>query len=1361
LGVRTELPSRKPSGLRRGVAALCACASIGALLLTTARPALASDDFTWGGTGSTTATTDYNTGTNWSNPPAGAPPVNPAQFAIFDSTGSSNIVVTSGPINPGDWLFNPASQSFSISGADVNFVGSGITNNASAGQTITISNNIGEAVFTTGVHQSGASTLILSGSNTYSGPTQISEGTLVAAHASAGTIDALGTGPVFMTGGALQFSVDGTFNNSITVNSLSPPDPATGVISAGSHSVELTNAVSIGPSATLQFGKAGDTGTLLLSGTGGTVDPTAVVVVAGGTLKDNGNGAITGLTFSASSTTVNAGATLDFNDSFNQAIRNLNGGGNVRMGDAGNNLTLYVDGGTTQTFAGSISGNNGSVLIQITGGPPGPTGTMIFTGANTYSGGTTICSCAALQLGDASHTGSIVGDVTVYGKLNIVSADTSGITSITNDREFKGATPGKTTFSNATSAGTIAITNLHAGKTVFNDTSTAAGATIVNRLNGTTVFNNSATAGGANITNRNNGETDFNNKSSAGSATIVNRGGGLTSFANNSTAGSADIINRNGGATVFNNKSSAGSANITNRAGSATYFQDSSTAGSATIVNRFAGQTIFNSGDAGTASITNLTGGVTTFNFNSNAGSATIVNNSHGFSFAGYPYGLAFFDSASAGNATIINNSGGVIFFGYPFFGDTTTAANATITNNAASSLFFNGLSTAGNATITALSGSAVYFTGASTGGNAQFITSGTGFVDFSGTIGPHFDGVVTAGSIAGSGFYYLGSNTLVVGSNNLSTEVSGVISDSTPCGCPSGPGSLAKVGSGQLTLSGVNTYSGSTTVDGGFLNVMGSIASSSGTTVNAGGALTGSGIVSDTTIASGGIFLPGSGFGTSMSVQGNLAFQSGALYLVQLSSTNSTFADVTGTAHLSGDVAAAFAPGSTVMKQYMILHAASGVSGTFDGLSVAAPNNLVASLSYDPTHAYINFDLNFGAKNNLNVNQTNVANALTNFFNSNGGIPGVFASLSPAGLTQASGELATGTQQATFNAMNLFLSLLTDPFVAGRGSNVSAGGGAQPYAEEESSLAYAAKTSGGARDALARMPTKAVARNDLLDNRWSVWGSAFGGGADISGNAALGSNNANVRAFGFAAGADYRISPATIAGFALAGGGTNFSVTGLGYGRSDMFQAGAFVRHSVGAAYVTGALAYGGQEVTTDRFVTVAGIDHLRAQFNSNAWSGRLEGGYRYATPWMGITPYAAAQFTTIDLPAYAEQVIAGTGLFALNYNARSVTDPRSELGVRTDRSFAMSNGILTLRGRLAWAHDYTTDRNVTPVFQSLPGAFFVVNGAAQAHDSALTTASAEMRWLNGWSAAATFEGEFSNVMNSYAGKAVVRYAW
>ncbi len=34
-------------------------------------------------------------------------------------------------------------------------------------------------------------------------------------------------------------------------------------------------------------------------------------------------------------------------------------------------------------------------------------------------------------------------------------------------------------------------------------------------------------------------------------------------------------------------------------------------------------------------------------------------------------------------------------------------------------------------------------------------------------------------------------------------------------------------------------------------------------------------------------------------------------------------------------------------------------------------------------------------------------------------------------------------------------------------------------------------------------------------------------------------------------------------------------------------------------------------------------------------------------------------------------------------------------------------------------------------------------------------------LNWINGWSAAATFEGEFSNVTRSYAGKGVVRYVW
>ena len=89
------------------------------------------------------------------------------------------------------------------------------------------------------------------------------------------------------------------------------------------------------------------------------------------------------------------------------------------------------------------------------------------------------------------------------------------------------------------------------------------------------------------------------------------------------------------------------------------------------------------------------------------------------------------------------------------------------------------------------------------------------------------------------------------------------------------------------------------------------------------------------------------------------------------------------------------------------------------------------------------------------------------------------------------------------------------------------------------------------------------------------------------------------------------------------------------------------------------------------------------------------------------------------------------------------------------------MQDAILTLRGRAAWAHDFGTDRNIAATFQALPVASFVVNGAAQARDAALTAASAELKWASGVSVAATFDGEFSDVTRSYAGKGVVRYTW
>jgi len=850
----------------------------------------------------------------------------------------------------------------------------------------------------------------------------------------------------------------------------------------------------------------------------------------------------------------------------------------------------------------------------------------------------------------------------------------------------------------------------------------------------------------------------------------------IGTFNNNSGATLSGSLSQSGVGTTTNAGSITGTVTLTN--GTFT----NNTGGSVTGTTKINDGTVTNNG--GTfAAVGNNAGG----HFNNTSGSAGAVTNNGSATNGGTIASLSNIDG------TFTNNTGGSVIGTTTINGGTVTNSDGTfanVTNNAGGT--FN--NTSGNAGAVSNAGTAT------NGGTVASLTNNAGTFGNDGTI----SGVVTVnggtftttGTVGGG----LGNNGATV---NAQGQVNGFITNNsaglfTVTGDLAGNASFTNQGTAQLNVSGGN-FTGITTLTNSSTNGSGisisagrtlsanTITNSVGATIDnlgaltaltsltnngtitgayamAGGILSGIGNTANLTV-NGGTFAPGNGTaGSSMNVTGSLALQSGAFYMVQINPATSSFANVTGAATLGGStVQATYANGSYVSKQYTILTAGS-INGTFGSLvDTNLPSNFHTTLSYDATHAYLNLILNFGIPGNINGNQQSVGNGLTNFFNSTGGIPLVFSALTPAGLSQASGETATGSQQTTFNAMNQFMGMMTDPFTAGR----SDGANAPAYVEEDvAANAYASSgkpRSRSEREAYAAVYSKAPVAAPFVA-RWNVWAAGFGGSQTTDGNAALGSNSSTSRLFGVAAGADYIFSPHTVAGFALAGGGSSFSVAGGGSGRSDLFQAGAFIRHTAGAAYFSGALAYGWQDVTTDRTVTVAGIDRLRAQFSANAFSGRTEAGYRFVAPVMdgiGITPYAAGQFTTFDLPAYTEQVVSGANTFALAYGSKSVTASRSELGFRADKSFAMQNAILTLRGRAAWAHDFNPDRAVAATFQTLPGASFVVNGARQASDAALTTASAEVKWMNGWSAAATFEGEFSNVTRSYAGKGVVRYAW
>jgi uncharacterized protein with beta-barrel porin domain len=390
-------------------------------------------------------------------------------------------------------------------------------------------------------------------------------------------------------------------------------------------------------------------------------------------------------------------------------------------------------------------------------------------------------------------------------------------------------------------------------------------------------------------------------------------------------------------------------------------------------------------------------------------------------------------------------------------------------------------------------------------------------------------------------------------------------------------------------------------------------------------------------------------------------------------------------------------------------------------------------------------------------TNQQSVAHAIDTFVSNGGTIPLAFLNLynlSPAELgntlTQLSGESGSGIAQAGIQSMNSFLSLVTNPYARNRGFTPDS-----PL--PPSPLIYKAP--------VYKAPAAAV----VDPRRWTIWAAAYGGESNTTGNALTGSHDRSARAYGFATGLDYLFTPYTVVGFALAGGSTNYGLSeGLGSGRSDMFQAAVYSLTRIDAAYVSAALAYGWHGVSTDRMLTVAGIDHLTADFSANNIGGRIEGGYRFAIPGVfdlsgfGFTPYAAFQMQAFRTPSYSEIAASGSSIFALNYSAHTTTVTRTELGAWFDRSIGLNDSaILSLRTRAAWAHDDWSDTRMTAAFQSLPGSSFTVIGATPVRDSLLASAVAEISFRNGISLAGKFDTELAQRSQTYVGTARLRYTW
>jgi autotransporter-associated beta strand protein len=498
--------------------------------------------------------------------------------------------------------------------------------------------------------------------------------------------------------------------------------------------------------------------------------------------------------------------------------------------------------------------------------PNGSADTATFGGSNT-----TAVSISANTIVDGITFAPGASSFTITASSGLVLT-LSGV-GITNDsgitQNFVAAAGGggnaiRLLFKNSATAGSGTFFTMNGGATIggspgwtlFDDSSSASHGTFTN--NGPTVH---GTFG--------EGATIFNKSATASKGTFINNGGtvssqfggdqGLTNFNDTSSAANGVFINN--------------PATVSGAHGGNTAFDSSATAANGTFINK--GAIV-----AGAGSGFNSGSGMTRFFATSTADNGIFTNDAATVTGSGGGF-TEFHDASTAGNGTFINNGATVQSAGggVTFFYDTSTAGNAILIANSG---------------VGGGQGGTILFEDHSTGGTSRVEVFGNGNLDIS----LHGAKSPTVGSIEGDGNVFLGGNNLAVGSNNLNTTLSGVMQDGGQNGGTGG--SLSKIGTGTLTLSGVNTYTGDTNINSGMLKVDGSIKSN--TFVNHGATLAGTGTVAgNVTNNFGARVSPGDALGT-LTVNSYTQMNGGTLLIDIAGPNTSQFSvlDVLGNANVN-----------------------------------------------------------------------------------------------------------------------------------------------------------------------------------------------------------------------------------------------------------------------------------------------------------------------------------------------------------------------------------------------------------------------------------------------------------------------------
>jgi autotransporter-associated beta strand protein len=1064
-----------------------------------------------------------------------------------------------------------------------------------------------------------------------------------------------------------------------------------------------------GPLSLLFFRDNATAGTAIIDNSGAVSQTVFNMSSNAGSATISNSGDSSGTFFANSSTAGNA--TINNNSSFGTLIfSGVATAANATINRSGRLSSVrFFD---NATAAGATINNSSQGIVFFSGKSTAANATINNSGATAFVDFAENATAGAAVI-DSSGAGSVIF---------FANSSNAGSATITN-----GGMGGLVSFNDRGSAFTGTINNLGPSSTIhFVDISTAGRAVLNNSGNGSMIeFFNGATAGRATVNNLGLLSTiDFFQTSTAGSAVLNNSSnlGGIDFF-DRATAGRATINNSSDSFVRFNGASSALTATINNvgLASTVDFFQ-SSTAGSAVLNNssNLGGFAFFNSATAGTATINNssatglinfldnatagaaiidnsASGSQTVFNIKSDAGSATISNSGSG-SF------VNFRGHSSAGTATLNNNglSSAIIFFG------TTTAANAHIVNRGTNSqTSFGASSTAAAATITnSGAGGATVFADRATGATSVLINANrTALIDISQLTTPG----ISVGSVEGNGDLFLGSKNLTVGSINTSTTFSGIIQDGGFGGGTGG--SLTKVGTGTFFLSGANTFSGGTDLQGGTLVVASDRALGNGNFRLTGGVLRASGPTRD------------------INVRGNYTQTGGELNLRIGGSADGEYdrLAVLGQANLGGslrvDPINGFQPVSD--DRFILVDAPRGLIGVFsefdDNLNDTA---LQPTLTYLSNQVILEYLQSAFLPFALTPNQRAVAGALDAVVNDSDAVDLIgFLNTLPLTNLPAAFDLIAPEEIGAIFEITRSAAKVQAFHVQRRLDEIHA---PAPPAEEHFSKDGKAVVDG--------KTSKEIKNIAPPEPRWGLW--ATGSGEFVSVGDTFNARGYDFESGGVTVGLDYKFSDHFAAGVLFNYTRTNGELTGDGDIDVDAVRGGLYASVFGGGAYLNAYVGGGYLDCDTER----AGLlGKVRGDTDGGEFNAFVSAGYDAHFGHVTVGPIASYQYTYTSYGSFQEH----GSLAPLRIDSANGESSRTNLGLRLSYTRAIGRVIFTPEVRATWQHEFGDSATATSARFSFGGPKFNVHSAEVGEDSALLSAGFSLQFSPTCAAFAYYEGE------------------